>query len=143
MCNIQVIICGTLTMTILIAQQGSDGPVSHFNLCAPNSSQKTKASKTKDKWKSLTISYHTQQKNCFLKYMYLHSWPLSQHSLPHTHTYMHIHIHTCTHAYIHAHTHTYMHTHAHIHAHTHKLTHLLMPPLDFNTNLDISIHHNM
>ena len=49
LCNLQVVILGTLTTVMPIAQQGLDGLASRTETCVPNGLQKTKASKTKKK----------------------------------------------------------------------------------------------
>ena len=48
LCDLQVVILGNMTIVMLMAQLGSDGPASHTDLYASMDAQKMKASKTKE-----------------------------------------------------------------------------------------------
>ena len=76
-----MVIPGTLTMVMPMAQHRSDGPASRFVPCVPSGSQKSLASKTKEKQK--TVSLFHAKCNCRIAcWNVLTLGPLSPQSLP-------------------------------------------------------------
>ena len=76
-----MVIPGTLTAVMPMAQRRSDGPASRFAPCVPSGSQKSLASKTKEKRK--TVSLFHAKRNCRIAcWNVLTLGPLSPQSLP-------------------------------------------------------------